>query len=136
MSDNNQEVKNEKQVCSGSTEALLLCPEFDVGDFVYIDNSDDVGQISDVHQRDSGKHGYRVSYCQFKDPDRGTCGGNGPVWVEGYPKPVTEPADVLFVAAMKESEKIKLLKRELKNAEINFADLKRAKCILEAYRQF
>lgn len=108
----------------------LVIPEFNVNDFVYHDSGNSVGQISDIHKNNDGDYRYRINYCQFKDADRGTCGGNGPIFKKGYPVKVTEPVDVLFVAAMKERIEIKRLKNELKNAESNFAALKKSQEIL------
>ena len=101
--------------------------DFKVGDFVYYEESDDIGQITDV---DSEFCHYRINYCQFKDPDRGTSGGNGPVFREGYPKPVTKLPDVLFVFAMKEREKIKSLESSLKEANKNFTAIKLARKLI------
>lgn len=104
---------------------------FDVGDFVYIDFKNSIGQISDINMQDDGNLNYQVYYCQGKDPDKGVIGGNGPIFMEGYPKKITNPSDILFVVAMKERAKIKNLKIELILAEDNFKALKIARNILK-----
>lgn len=105
-------------------------PEFQVGDFVYY-AKDSIGQITDVVLGNNGDiHHYRVDYCQSKDPDEGVCGGNGPIWKIGFPKKVTEPVDVLFVAAVKERSEADRLRKKLAIAEDNFKALKRAVNIL------
>jgi len=106
--------------------------KFKVGDYVYYDSGGDgIGQISNVHESDDGVSHYRINYCQFKDPDRGISGGNGPIWRDGFPKPVTKPTDILFVAAMKEMDKIKSLEIELKETKDNFSALKRARELIK-----
>lgn len=106
--------------------------EFNIGDFVYISDGNDIGQVTDVNERHGGGWNYRVNYCQFKDPDRGIVGGNGPVFREGYPKKVTEPIDVLFVAARKERAEIERLRSKVESAENNFEVLKKALNILRS----
>ena len=97
---------------------------FTVGDFVYYRD----GEIGQITHADN--NGYRINYCQGKDLVSGCRGGNGPIFQEGYPKPVTEPADVLFVRAMKERDLINALSRQLKKAEANFEALKTARELL------
>ena len=108
-----------------------VMPTFKVGEYVYYEKGRSIGKISDIIEGENGPS-YRINYCQFKDPDRGTCGGNGPIWREGYPQYVTEASDVLFVAAMKEADEIKRLRMDLEQAERNYSALKRARGILEA----
>ena len=108
-----------------------VMPTFKVGDYVYYEKGRSIGKISDILEGEN-EPSYRINYCQFKDPDRGTCGGNGPIWREGYPQYVTEASDVLFVAAMKEADEIKRLKMDLEQAERNYSALKRSRGILEA----
>jgi hypothetical protein len=86
----------------------------------------DVGEIGKITHvgYEAGKVSYRIDYCQGKDLSTGPRGGNGPVWREGFPKPITEPTDVLFVAAMKERCRIQALTKDLGKAEKNFESLK------------
>jgi len=95
--------------------------KFSKGDFVYINRSNDIGQISDVHdpEEEGAAYTYRVNYCQSKDPGVGTRGGNGPVFVEGYPQEITETEDIIFVMAVNQSRKIRQLSTQVAMAEGN-----------------
>lgn len=112
---------------------VTACPSrsYAIGDFVYSDAGGGIGVITDANCGDDGKMYYRINYCQGKDLASGVSGGNGPIWRDGYPKQVTEPRDVLFVAAMKEKFRIANLKKSLADAESNFSALKRARELLE-----
>ena len=97
--------------------------QFSIGDFVYY-QAGEIGKITDVSTFEDGVVNYRIDYCQGKDLSTGPRGGNGPVWVKGYPKPITEPVDVLFVAAMKERYRIDALTKDLEQSKTNFRSLK------------
>lgn len=114
---------------SDTSQILPREPIFSIGDTVYYDKNE-IGIITDVEDCTNGKRRYRINYCQDKDLNTGPRGGNGPIWKEGYPKPVTEPSDVLFVAALKERSHIAELKKQLAEAESNFSALKKAREIL------
>ena len=102
--------------------------EFEVGDFVYIDESKDIGIVTDV--RPEMADPYRVDYCQNKDPLSPRRGGNGPVWRKGYPQEVTDPADVVFVHAARTQFRIAELKKKLGYEELCFDSLQRAHRLL------
>jgi hypothetical protein len=95
--------------------------DFNLGDFVYHE-SGEIGQITDI--TDNGNLHYRISYCQFKDIDRGTCGGNRPIFKEGYPKKVTNCNDILFVEGVKLLGKIKETEKELLDLKVKFNAIK------------
>jgi hypothetical protein len=111
-----------------SREAESDC--YAIGDFVYYEEGHAIGMITDANRRDDGRMHYRIDYCQDKDLSTGPRGGNGPIWQEGYPQPVTEPQDVLFVAAMKERYRIADLKKALSEAVANFSALEKARELL------
>lgn len=101
---------------------------FKVGDFVYSDPGS-IGILTDIP--DSGRTGgYRINHCQGKDLESGPRGGNSPVFKEGYPKTIGEPADVLFVAAMKHKFKIAELESLLSVAKRDFSALKLSRQII------
>jgi len=105
--------------------------KFKVGDFVYF-SPNEIGRITHIGNENKDNISYQIDYCQGKDLDSGCRGGNGPIFREGFPKQITEPADVLFVRAMKEKLLIEKLSRELKQAEANFNALKRARELVTA----
>jgi hypothetical protein len=107
---------------SVADQSKLGSAEFAVGDFCYYDGGE-IGRITHV-SLEGGKHSYRIDYCQGKDLLSGPRGGNGPVWREGFPKPVTETVDVLFVAAMKERYRMHALIKDLDQSKTNFKSLK------------
>lgn len=107
------------------------CPSrcYAIGEFVYHDEGE-IGLITDENCGDDGRMRYRINYCQGKSLATGVSGGNGPIWRDGYPQPVTEPKDVLFAAAMKEKFRIAGLQKALAEAESNLSALKRARDLL------
>ena len=99
--------------------------EFRIGDAVYYNKGTEIGIITDADKLDDGSISYRIDYCQDKDLETGRRGGNGPIWRKGYPKPVTEPADILFVFGVKELERARFLEHHLKIANENLIAIKR-----------
>jgi len=87
--------------------ALFKHPDcWKVGDFVYHNSNNDIGQLTQVPCPIYPNHNFRIEYCQGKRLSPSeligfVSGGNGPVFAPGYPKKVTEIADVLFVKAAK-----------------------------------
>lgn len=103
-------------------------PCYALGEAVYYNESKEIGIITDKALR-GGQWEYRINYCQGKDLT-GPRGGNGPVWREGYPQPVTDPSDILYVKALQLTMRSRTLKRELESIESDIAAVVRARTLL------
>lgn len=99
--------------------------DFNIGDYVYYSGTN-IGKITDKREVEIGtsKYSYRIDYCQNKDIETGPSGGNGPIWVEGYPKRVTEFTDILIIRAFESRDRIKRLESLLRKEQKIFNSLK------------